>query len=96
MNVKALLLLLPILAGCVSVKKIYDSRGRQRYLIKCNGTADSWAKCYEKAGDICGSRGYRVLEKTEERGVATLPTSNGIFVAINARTAFQVLTVSCK
>jgi type 1 fimbria pilin len=52
------------LSGCATADKIHTPDGRTGYSISCNGTVQDWGSCYEKAGDICGSRGYDVLDKS--------------------------------
>jgi uncharacterized protein YceK len=54
--------LLVILAGCSSVssRDIYLPDGSKGYSITCGGFTYSMEKCFEKAGDICGSKGYSI------------------------------------
>lgn len=54
------------LAGCASARKTYTSTGKEGYSINCSGTSSTWGRCYERAGDLCGPRGYEVLEKIGE------------------------------
>ena len=39
----------------------------------------TWGKCYEKAGEICGSRGYKVLEKSSDKGATVTWGMYGLF-----------------
>lgn len=64
--VMGLSLLAVALHGCASARKTYTSSGREGYSINCSGNASTWGRCYEKAGDICGAKGYEVLEKMGE------------------------------
>jgi hypothetical protein len=52
--------------GCASTSKTYDAQGREAYTLNCSGWARSWAMCQEKAGNLCGSRGYTVTAQSEE------------------------------
>jgi hypothetical protein len=56
------------LDGCAMASKTYTPDGRQGYVIDCWGTALTWGKCYEKAGDLCGSTGYEILAQTGDQG----------------------------
>lgn len=58
--------MLVILCGCATARKTYTSTGKEGYSINCSGGATTWGRCYEKAGDVCGARGYEVLEKIGE------------------------------
>lgn len=39
--------------------------GTQGYRITCGGAISSKSDCYEKAGYICGSKGYTVVRETD-------------------------------
>lgn len=54
--------------GCATSSKTYTSDGKEGYNINCSGTALNWGMCYEKAGEICGTKGYIVLEKHGDTG----------------------------
>lgn len=55
-----------LLNGCASARKTYTSSGKEGYSINCSGSSSTWGRCYERAGDLCGARGYEVLEKMGE------------------------------
>jgi hypothetical protein len=56
---------LAVLAGCsTSAKDAYLPDGTLGYHVSCRSAAfaaDS-ADCYQKAGDICGAKGYTVVD----------------------------------
>lgn len=56
------------LTGCATASKTYTSDGKEGYSITCSGSALNWGMCYEKAGDLCGTKGYEVLEKSGDQG----------------------------
>jgi hypothetical protein len=62
--------LLASISGCASASKTYTSDGREGYNIVCSGSALNWGMCYEKAGSICGTKGYEVLEKQGDQGAS--------------------------
>jgi hypothetical protein len=61
-----LTLMMVVLFGCASARKTYTSDGKEGYSINCSGNSSTWGKCYERAGDTCGEKGYVVLEKIGE------------------------------
>ena len=62
-----------MLTGCASARKTYTSDGKEGYSINCSGNSSTWGNCYERAGDICGEKGYLVIEKIGE----TMTSSSG-------------------
>lgn len=80
MRVNALILILgsaAAISGCASASKTYMPNGRDGYSINCSGAARNWGMCYEKAGEICGTKGYEVLRKDEGRGAIASMNSSG-------------------
>lgn len=57
------------LAGCATAKPTYGPDGKAAYTIECSGTAGSWGMCYRKAGDLCGSSGYKVINQAGDKGL---------------------------
>ncbi len=49
-----------LLAGCTTVGEVYLPDGSVGMNISCPGAVRTFASCLEKAGEICGSRGYEV------------------------------------
>jgi hypothetical protein len=45
---------------------MYTPDGKEGYNITCSGSSMNWGMCYEKAGDICGPKGYEVLQKNSD------------------------------
>ena len=69
MNKILLLMLLPTFVfGCATATKTYTADGKEGFSIDCSGAMLNWGKCYEKAGDLCGTKGYEVLEKDGDTG----------------------------
>jgi hypothetical protein len=67
------------MGGCATSSKTYTSDGKEGYSINCSGSALNWGMCYEKAGDICGSRGYEVLEKSGDKGAVFSGNMYGLY-----------------
>jgi len=74
-----LLLVTVLLGGCATAKKTYTSGGKEGYSITCSGMALNWGMCYEKAGEICTSKGYEVLEKSGDKGTAISGNQFGLY-----------------
>lgn len=53
------------LTSCATSKAVYTPDGKQGHALQCGGTAMTWNDCQEKAGQICGSKGYEVLDRQE-------------------------------
>lgn len=67
------------LGGCVSARKVYTPTGTQGYSITCSGNGLDWGKCYEKAGELCGERGYEIIERTGDQGAALAANRYGAY-----------------
>ncbi len=74
-----ILLIVACVSGCVTASKTYTSDGKEGYVINCSGSALNWGMCYEKAGELCGSKGYEVLEKSGDTGAMVTAGQYGLF-----------------
>ena len=74
-----------VLTGCAAnVTSIRAPDGRRGFTISCNGSAESWAKCYRAATESCGGA-YDVVDRNQ----SSTPTGLGPLVA-------RELVVACK
>lgn len=80
-------------AGCASVKESHSADGRKAYTLNCSGLARGWDKCLAAAGEICGTRGYDVLDRVSER-TASIGGSPGSF--FGAQSAERSMVVACR
>lgn len=78
-NTIILLLIATILGGCATASKTYTADGKEGYNITCSGSALNWGMCYEKAGNLCGSKGYEVLEKSGDQGALLSGNQYGLY-----------------
>jgi|BarGraIncu01121A_1022015.scaffolds.fasta_scaffold200349_1 hypothetical protein len=74
-----MILIASLICGCTSVKKVYTSEGKEAYSLNCSGSALSWSNCYERAEDLCGTKGYVVLNKNEESKFMQMGTQGVIW-----------------
>lgn len=55
-----------LLAACATATPVYAPDGRRGAELDCSGWARNWGMCYQKAGELCGTRGYDVLNRSED------------------------------
>jgi len=55
-----------ILSGCATTKTMYASDGKPMIAVECHGTMLSESACFEKAGEICNTKGYSIIGKNGE------------------------------
>lgn len=82
-----------LLSGCAFASKTYGPDGRESFSIKCNGLANSWATCEEKAGSLCGTRGYEIVSRTGDRGEIITANSSGAYAV---PVMMRAMMVTCK
>lgn len=75
----SVLVLSIVCSGCASAKKTYAPDGSSGYSIDCSGSIHTWGSCYEKAGKICGSRGYEILLKSGDTGAEVSGNKFGVY-----------------
>jgi hypothetical protein len=66
-------------ASCATSRETYTADGQVGHSITCSGTALNWGNCSEKAGDICGEKGYTVLEKSGDQGSVVTAGQFGLY-----------------
>lgn len=95
MKLNSLLLILGALfiSSCAGASKTYTSEGKEGYSLNCSGLARNWGMCYEKAGEICGEKGYKILEKSNQTGTS-IQASGGILQGNSLH--FRTMIVQCK
>jgi|GEM_PF-1769814 len=100
------------ISGCanvVTVKETYTSSGQKGYVIDCSGDSDyhlimhnpTLADCYIKAGEICGDRGYEILELSGEQGaqsmgVVSATKNQGQGAAFGITKHFRNMLIKCN
>lgn len=93
------------LAGCVASQPTYTADGQQGHVITCTpgwtggivgavaNASTSWGQCYQKAGELCGARGYDIVQQVGEGGVYGQGSQGGGFVST---TNNRMMIVKCK
>ena len=59
---------LAMLAGCTTAKDVYLPDGTPGYHVSCSTFGASSADCYQKAGEICGAKGYTIVDMPSGTG----------------------------
>jgi hypothetical protein len=59
------IIVMALLQGCAtpSSREIFLADGTKGYNINCSGSGMNYSNCLEKAGEVCGSRGYFLLNQ---------------------------------
>lgn len=97
MKTGIVLLLTLSLTACASAKQTYAPDGRVGHTLNCSGTLRNWGMCYSKAGELCGAKGYDILQQTGEGGMqaggnSSSHSSNFALTTLH----FRSMTVACK
>lgn len=81
------------LSGCASVSESYGPDGRKAYTLNCSGTARGWDKCFSKAGEICTTTGYDVLDRSGETSASIGGNRHGFY---GSQSSERSMVISCK
>lgn len=57
------LLAFALLVGCTTVRDVHLSNGAVGHNISCPGAVQNFSDCLAKAGEICGARGFNVVDQ---------------------------------
>lgn len=82
-----------MISGCATVKESYSADGKKAYTLNCSGTARGWDKCFAAAGEICGTRGYSVLDRNSENTAAAGGGKDDFYAA---KTNERSMLIACK
>jgi hypothetical protein len=91
--------------GCVSSQETFTPTGQKGHMISCTpgwtggvvgavaNASTSWGQCYQKAGELCGARGYDILQQVGEQGAYAQAGQGGGFAST---TNNRMMIVQCK
>ncbi len=86
-----------IVAGCATTRQSYAPDGRKAYTLNCSGLARGWDKCFSAAGNLCGARGYDVLDRSDESAeMGSVGGNSNGFGGSWAKTNERSMVVACK
>ena len=93
-------------ANVVTVKETYTSDGQKGYVIDCSGDSDyhlimhnpTQADCYTKAGEICGVKGYEILNQgdKEQASLSGAVSTTKASTAFGVEKIFRTMVIKCK
>ncbi len=92
-NIFFFLISVSLISGCASSTKTYGPSGEQAYSLNCSGTVRNWGMCFEKAGEICKSRGYKIINATTDSGTIVSATQGQLFATT---TRARTMLISCN
>lgn len=91
--------------GCVSSQETFTPAGQKGHVINCTpgwtggivgavaNAQTSWGQCYQRAGEICGARGYNILQQVGEgQAYAQVGQGGGFASTTNNR----MMVIECK
>lgn len=82
-----------LLAGCATANPIYTPEGKAGHSVSCSGMALNWGHCYEKAGAICGAKGYNIIAQTGDQGMIASANQYG---GMAGSVLIRSMIVQCK
>lgn len=86
-------LLILLMTGCATSRETYTENGQLGHSINCSGSALHWGMCYEKAGKLCGEKGYEVLAKSGDQGAMITGTQFGL---VGSSVMSRSMLIQCK
>ena len=81
------------LTACATAKQTYTADGKAGYTIDCSGSAQTWSACYQKAGELCGNKGYDTLTRSGDQGSTVTANQFGVY---GGSVITRSMVISCK
>ena len=83
-----------VLCACVTAKPVYGPDGQQAHAISCSESIGiDWSDCFERAGQICGTRGYKIWNQASSE--SSLISGDSDFL-IGGTSESRTLLISCQ
>ena len=82
-----------LLSACATSKEIDIAEGQRGYSIDCSAEHLDWSRCYEKAGQICGEKGFEILDKTGGTGMVVAGVEYGVYGEAGLN---RSMTIKCR
>jgi hypothetical protein len=86
-------LLIIFMTACATSRETFTPDGRIGHSINCSGSVLHWGKCFEKAGEICGEKGYEVIARSGDQGSMIAANQFGLY---GESVTTRSLVVQCK
>lgn len=78
MRASMIILIALTLTACASAKETYTPSGDKGYTLNCSGSVRNWGMCTQKAGELCGSSGYTILNQYGDQSVIVTTNQSGM------------------
>ncbi|WP_116378612.1 hypothetical protein [Cupriavidus taiwanensis] len=82
-----------LLSACATSSQTFGPDGKAAHAINCSGSALTWSSCLAKAGDLCGTSGYNILDRVGEGYSVVGAGGGGLFGGSSYN---RSMVVSCK
>jgi len=79
MKTLCLIVICGIVSGCASSRETFLPDGGEGHSLNCSGMSLNWGMCYEKAGEICGAKGYDVIAGGSDQGAIVSGNQYGLY-----------------
>ena len=79
MKIALPILLIIGLTACATSKEVEFAEGQRGYSIDCSGDHLNWSLCYQEAGQICGEKGFEIIDKTGGTGIVIAGVRYGVY-----------------
>jgi hypothetical protein len=98
-------LIVLLLAGCVTTSDVYLADGSKGINISCGGGVQNFSACLQKAGEICGTSGYSVVNREGDAVPFSVASANasanrqaaqGTYVSTSGTAVTRNLFVRCN
>jgi hypothetical protein len=81
------------LAGCVTVKPVFGPDGQPASAISCSDSSLDWSDCFAKAGEICGTRGYKIWNQSASPNGILIGDHDSVY---GGASEDRTLLIACK
>lgn len=81
------------LSACATVQETMSADGEVAYAINCSGNGFGWEQCFVAAGDKCGTRGYTILERSNEAAASMHGNKDGFY---GEQSTDRSMLITCK
>lgn len=88
-----------LLTGCglaAPSSPIYTPTGSIGYHIDCSGLARNWGDCEQQAGQLCKSKGYSIISKTDEQQPPRADGETHILDVLTSSQVARTMVIQCN
>ena len=83
--------------GCATSSQTHLPSGKIGHVVNCPGSANDWGKCFSKAGEICGAKGYDIVNQSGQvTPMAVFNATNNQASGFSGAMVSRTLMIQCK